>query len=101
MEHFKRKCKEKDEEIKHYESFVAELENETPLKSMLANIQSRFLIALRQKNDGMEDQINKNKELGQVKRKLEEMRKLWKVDRQRLVDVILTLQFSYEVSDNR
>uniref|UniRef100_A0A1I7S1H9 Centrosomal protein n=2 Tax=Bursaphelenchus xylophilus TaxID=6326 RepID=A0A1I7S1H9_BURXY len=96
LQYWQRKNDEKREEIDHLQSFVDELKKETDLKSLLANMQDRFLLALREKNDGIEEQMANERDLRKLAKELNSTKKLWKLDRQRLVEVVLALQFNIE-----
>ncbi|CAD5205740.1 unnamed protein product [Bursaphelenchus okinawaensis] len=96
LQFWQRKNDEKREEIDHFRSFLEEFKKETDLKSMLANIQDRFIMALREKNDGYEEQMANERELKKLRKELSSVKKFWKTDRQNLVQVLQAMQFNIE-----
>ncbi|KAL3101975.1 hypothetical protein niasHS_003384 [Heterodera schachtii] len=75
-------------ELDELNAFLDDIEAETELKSMLANIERRFLQALREQFEWAEEREALGCELRRSERNFSEARDRWLSERRRLVDTI-------------
>uniref|UniRef100_A0A183C7I7 HOOK_N domain-containing protein n=1 Tax=Globodera pallida TaxID=36090 RepID=A0A183C7I7_GLOPA len=75
-------------ELDELNAFLNDIEAETELKSMLANIERRFLQALREQFESGEERETLQRELRRSERNFSEARELWLNERRRLVDTV-------------
>uniref|UniRef100_A0A914HVZ5 Uncharacterized protein n=1 Tax=Globodera rostochiensis TaxID=31243 RepID=A0A914HVZ5_GLORO len=75
-------------ELNELNAFLDDIEAETELKSMLANIERRFLQALREQFESGEERETLQRELRRSERNFSEARELWLNERRRLVDTV-------------
>lgn len=65
---------------------------------MIVNIERRFLQALHEQSDSTEEQLSTEKELKHLKHEIHTSKRHWRQDRQKLVEIIMGLQLSIQVT---
>uniref|UniRef100_A0A915CVB1 Nucleoprotein TPR n=1 Tax=Ditylenchus dipsaci TaxID=166011 RepID=A0A915CVB1_9BILA len=88
---WQRECQKNKAQIEELSAFLTDLENETEVKSMIANIERRFLQALREQFDSVQEQMISEKQLSNLEKQLHKRRKEWCLERQHLVNVVANL----------
>ncbi|KAI1722229.1 hypothetical protein DdX_04538 [Ditylenchus destructor] len=90
-DYLKRECEKSRAEVEELSAFLNDLEEETELKSMIVNIERRFLQALREQFDSTQDRMISEHQLSNLEKELHRRRREWQQERQYLVNVISNL----------
>uniref|UniRef100_A0AC35GY19 Uncharacterized protein n=1 Tax=Panagrolaimus sp. PS1159 TaxID=55785 RepID=A0AC35GY19_9BILA len=91
-EFFRRENERQQLEINELKAFLTDIENQTELKSLIVNIERRFLQGIQEQADSSDEQYFSEKELRTITKKLTLRKKAWKQERQNLVGIIVGLQ---------
>uniref|UniRef100_A0AC34EZV0 Uncharacterized protein n=1 Tax=Panagrolaimus sp. ES5 TaxID=591445 RepID=A0AC34EZV0_9BILA len=91
-EFFRREFDRQQLEIGELKAFLTDIENQTELKSLIVNIERRFLQGIQEQADSSDEQYFSEKELRTVTKNLTARKKAWKQERQNLVGIIVGLQ---------
>ncbi|KAI1731189.1 hypothetical protein Ddc_03922 [Ditylenchus destructor] len=90
-DYLKRECEKSRAEVEELSAFLNDLEEETELKSMIVNIERRFVQALREQFDSTQDRMISEHQLSNLEKELHRRRREWQQERQHLVNVISNL----------
>uniref|UniRef100_A0A914XZL8 Uncharacterized protein n=1 Tax=Panagrolaimus superbus TaxID=310955 RepID=A0A914XZL8_9BILA len=91
-EFFRREFDRQQLEINELKAFLTDIENQTELKSLIVNIERRFLQGIQEQADSADEQYFSEKELRTITKKSMARKKAWKQERQNLVGIIVGLQ---------
>ncbi|KAI6225712.1 hypothetical protein M3Y95_00726000 [Aphelenchoides besseyi] len=95
-DHWRRQNSLKETETRELRAFLDDLENQSDMKSMIANIERRFLQALREQTDATDEQLTSESKLKHLRRDLNTTKRQWRQDRQRLVEIVGALQLQMQ-----
>ncbi|TKR95335.1 hypothetical protein L596_009519 [Steinernema carpocapsae] len=95
-EYWKRESEKWKIEAEELKSFLVDVENETELKSMLGNMERRFLQALGEQTDSFQEKMLTERQIKRIQKEYGSRKREWAAEKRRLVNIVMNLQISIQ-----